>query len=482
MAEIKREHKMNIHNRFDIEVVDVNTGEIKQKAQAFNVVCNGYFNTVLNNWGYGSYIRFGSGTGTPAASDTQLFTHVGSKGVSLGTGNIKTDDAANGVFRLSISCSISNAEYVGTSFTEVGWATSSTLLSHAMLQDMNGNPITIAHTSTDIINIYCNVYLHYDRQGNGISISRDIAMSGFIAWALLVTGRTDWGFGYAVGTLSGNKPCTNASTTFDLTNRTVKIKGQIATGSANLSGIGCIICGNISSGTVQSGWLAIEKGTDGFSAFSVTNETIGTGDGTKVKFKTKTHYPYNAKVYVNGVEKTSGVTVKRWLSLSVDGNGGIGSSTYTNGTPFFKRYLENISAYSNIRSGDGGYQMYQGEVLEYPQTETGMYTIYGANNIRVAGSNDGANWTEFNGTPSYDTPIDPAYQHFRYYKVLSWSGSSSYVYPKVNDYDGYNVIFDTPPAQGDVITIDYTTDYIPKDSDHVVDVEITFTFGEWQGN
>ena len=39
----KKEVAINasIHNRFDIEVVDSQTGEVKQKAQADNVICQG---------------------------------------------------------------------------------------------------------------------------------------------------------------------------------------------------------------------------------------------------------------------------------------------------------------------------------------------------------------------------------------------------------------------------------------------------------
>jgi hypothetical protein len=41
----------------------------------------------------------------------------------------------------------------------------------------------------------------------------------------------------------------------------------------------------------------------------------------------------------------------------------------------------------------------------------------------------------------------------------------------------YNVVFDTAPANGLLVTADYTTKYIPKDSDHVLDVTMKIQFG-----
>ena len=52
--------------------------------------------------------------------------------------------------------------------------------------------------------------------------------------------------------------------------------------------------------------------------------------------------------------------------------------------------------------------------------------------------------------------------------MLNWNSNS-----------GKAIVFDTAPANGDVITIDYHTPYIAKDSDHVYDMTVTFQFGEY---
>ena len=114
-----------------------------------------------------------------------------------------------------------------------------------------------------------------------------------------------------------------------------------------------------------------------------------------------------------------------------------------------------------------------GRIAEIMFPNIGVRSISGTNGT-IQGSNDGVTWNSVD-TPS--APMPDAQAHYKYYK----NNSSSNVAIYMNAYDGYNIIFDNPPAQGDVITIDYTTDYIPKDSDHVLDVELTFTFGEWTG-
>ena len=77
--EIKKTLNASIHNRFDIEIIDSKTGEVKQKAKAFNTICN---NLWLKLGSYFGHIHFGTGNGTPSQNDTTLFSFLGSKYVS----------------------------------------------------------------------------------------------------------------------------------------------------------------------------------------------------------------------------------------------------------------------------------------------------------------------------------------------------------------------------------------------------------------
>ena len=73
---MQAKEKVLLHNKFEIEVVDAATGELKQKAYAYNVIVNYYFSSRLTGSPLGvsadllRYIALGTGMGTPAITDT----------------------------------------------------------------------------------------------------------------------------------------------------------------------------------------------------------------------------------------------------------------------------------------------------------------------------------------------------------------------------------------------------------------------------
>ena len=90
--------KMGIHNRFDIEVIDKDTGKVKQKAVAYNVVCNEYFNAIINGT-IAANILIGGGSGTPSATDTTLFSYIGYASTTDGSDSINDSDEYRGIWR-----------------------------------------------------------------------------------------------------------------------------------------------------------------------------------------------------------------------------------------------------------------------------------------------------------------------------------------------------------------------------------------------
>lgn len=74
--------KMLLHNKFDVTVVDAATGKVKQAAVGYNVITNYYFSSRLTGSPCSrgtdllSYINIGVGTGTPAITDTGMFTYL----------------------------------------------------------------------------------------------------------------------------------------------------------------------------------------------------------------------------------------------------------------------------------------------------------------------------------------------------------------------------------------------------------------------
>jgi len=535
MGKLSKELRMSIHNRFDIEVVDVKTGKVKQRAQAFNVVCVGYWQSWFrqsSRYPRATEIAIGSGTGTPSASDTDLFhfeAYVAYNSTFPPQESI-TSDNANGTWRRLLRRTLGYDQCVGVNITEVGLVNTSsgrTICTHAMLQDMNGNPISLVHTDTDVINFYCNIYLHYDNQDGDIHIYDALSPyqspTGYpgctqdyegLVRRLLLSAITNNNYAenhptqYARGVQGSGVVRDTGSTDAayrksyvdDYANKTMKLAWRLDTTVGNINGMGTLM---FDCGSKDGRWetnvtdVIIEVGKTTVPPQIVTDESVGVGDGSTTKYKTKIAYPYNATVRING--QAANATVKKAPCLAlgsttIDGTTvGYPSHSYTTyGSVFYREvYPENVkvpkpntsnSGYCYISATNGQ------RVVEILSRDVGVakaYMYQSAGTATLECSNDGVTWTTLytKTTSGYSYPtIDSQYANARYFRLTSSGATGSEVRLYFNTYDGYNIIFDNPPAQGDVITIDYTTDYIPKDSDHVLDVELTFTFGEWQGN
>lgn len=316
-SEIKAKFNASIHNRFDIEVVDAKTGEIKQRAQAENVVCAGYWQFLFGaRKEYIGQIAYGSGTGTPSAADTALFNKLGSKYMSWNC--YKTDDS-NYYFKASIR--LLETDNVGATLSEIGLFESSrsVLCTHAMLTDMNGNVITIAKTATDIINIYATVFLRLNLPTwlsfvETTSESEYAFFAGIAGLRLMVN--NDYSSAFSSPSKYYGPDNTSVSATgWVFSHRpsnaekfvTLQIP-RLAAGSGNLSGgiTKIQIRGTNYSSVSQDIFLQLPG--DWYPGSDIVGEAIGTGDGTTTAFATDFVHATNATVYVNGVA-TPAVTV-----------------------------------------------------------------------------------------------------------------------------------------------------------------------------
>lgn len=312
--------KMNasIHNRFDVEVVDAVTGKVKQQAQAENVVCAGYWQFLFGaQKNYIDQIAYGSGSGTPAESDTVLFTALGYKSTSWKY--YKTDDS-NYYFKASIQ--LSETENVGATLSEIGLLASSgsILCTHAMLKDMNGNAITIAKTATDIINIYATVFLRLNLPvwlsfvettneakyaffagiaGLTLMINNDYSSGSFSSSSTFFG--PDGSAVNGIAWIFSQRPSsTQKSVTLQIP-RLAATLGNLAGGISKIR-----IRGSYSGSVIQDIFLQLPG--DWYSGSDIVGEAIGTGDGTTTAFATDFVHATNATIYVNGVAQ-SGVTV-----------------------------------------------------------------------------------------------------------------------------------------------------------------------------
>ena len=337
-----------IHNRFDVEIIDSTTGEVRQRAQAENVICAGFWNQVCKAGGYDpvtQYIQVGTGLGTPAASDTSLFKYAAGYTLSAAknSNTVVTDNTANSVYSIRRLATISETELVGSKISEVGISTSTSgsLMTHAMLTDANGNAVTINKTATDIINVYSTVFIHYAgllTTGWTLS-SEDYVRKDFFLWVigvwsfnttnatpeLLYNGSSNVGMSYRMS--SANKKGTFTAT------RMPASDGNISGGIARLRvsfRVGNSIDEFIST-SLPASWYA---------GSNITGEAIGTGNGSTTTFATDFPYATNAVVYVDGVAQ-SGVTV---TSQSTIGNNIIFATAPASGAVITADYHTSVIA------------------------------------------------------------------------------------------------------------------------------------------
>lgn len=305
----------SIHNRFDVEVIDAHTGAVKQRAQAENIIVNKMWSSYLNTVWF-NYIHYGSGIGTPATTDTQLFTFVG--GVAASSA-VENTDTVNCVYSVRKKITLSETTSVGVTITEVGIgasATSTDLCTHAMLKDANGNQISIAKTNTDIINIYATVFVHY---ANVVStLGND--PTKYMGMLQLAAGHNVYfGSGSDIYSAYYNRDgatVTNVGNSVAVDTSAKKITvnfSRLGASNANGHGIHQVINRSYSGGYIT-------MFTVPFTAISslgsnIAGEAIGTGNGSTKDFATYFTDATNATIFVDGVAAT-GVTVDNVSTVS----------------------------------------------------------------------------------------------------------------------------------------------------------------------
>ena len=147
--------KATIRNRFDIECRDIVTGEV-QKYRAHNIVLDAMWSRLVNFQSFFNYIHFGTGDGELSPERTSLFSHLGTKAAST----VSSQRALPTSYRQR-RIILNPEEYVGQEITEVGVAYgsgSTNLVTHAFLEDSEGNPISIVKTDTMVVTIYATIF------------------------------------------------------------------------------------------------------------------------------------------------------------------------------------------------------------------------------------------------------------------------------------------------------------------------------------
>ena len=150
--------KVNIHNRFDVHIDNIETGEHREFV-GYNIILDQMWTRLCGGSSYFGYIHFGTGTGTPTPERTSLFSHLGTKS-AVTEETIKALPVSSWKRKIVLN----PEEFVGFKISEVGIAFDSgisSLVTHAMLKDSEGNAISITKKDTDVVTIYATVFITF---------------------------------------------------------------------------------------------------------------------------------------------------------------------------------------------------------------------------------------------------------------------------------------------------------------------------------
>ena len=375
---------IKIHNRFDIEVKDIRTGEIVQKAQAENIVLNNMYSylcsNVNNKVAINEYIHFGKGTGIISPLRTSLFNRLSGNQSTIVETVINSPPTASYCKKKIV---ITSSEQVGETITEVGIhsANSTSVYTHALLKDSEGNQISIGpKTETQEITIYSTVYAT-------VSLPDGCSLSLYTYSSKILNSLLKLLLGYETSSLSAIN-----------TNSQMQLRVSTDKNATNPT-------------TYYSDYIS--QLYVSFTTHDIPNKKSSTG---RVRFDSSV------------------------------GNGKIWSIAIM-GTNFQRDGLMRIL---------------------FPNTLWQGYNFIG----KSIGVGDGSTkkfnlpWSDINTTKEYKIYIDGALK------------TKNVDYTLANEVEETSVTFADAPASGLAITGDWWVDYIPKDSDHVLDITLTITYGE----
>ena len=505
------ELRASIHNRFDVEVIDAATGELTQKARAFNVICDTFWTRLFNvsgdNWRplhRFLYVLYGGGSGTPAATDTELCSQLGALDASSTT--TVSMNRRTGIGQSQAVVTLNAEDAVGDTITELGIGYDQThCVTHALLQDMNGNPISITKTDTDVIKIYATVFVHwpdvgwYSGAANMVADSTNMeSFIAILAGAYRQYSPTGlfWFRGASRHTGDTENLMAIIRPTISAANKSITVPYRYAAADGNLPVRAInLIFGYDDYASARTNCLVLKFGS-WFTPPAISGEAVGTGDGSTVGFATAFPVKSDAAVFVDGVA-ASGCTVRGGPADAAHMEQYFNQLVASDATAFTENGAPIYAGSSDIRAAGMLIHTERNAftaAYENPYSSLGVAsfacTHYGGPNsvtYKVQASDDCIAWSDVgdlvlvSGGGSLSVPAAlRTKKYFRFGRTVS-ADTTIYATAAADVPDtAHNIVFDTPPAAGAVVTAGYVPDCIAKDENHVLDLTVTFTVGEYQ--
>ena len=523
MIEIK--HKAKLHNRFDIVVKDIQTGE-EEHYETENIILDRLYSEVLcinANRKIGAQLAFGNGAGTLEATRTALFSELGRKSTAIEDSNF---DLEGGYTTKRVV--INPNEYVGETFTEVGLAhTSSGIETHAMIEDSEGNPISIGpKTDTQEITIYSTFYAevaggymefpHTTNQGSQSQSPALQVLTGYLSTKALRNNASFTSSGRTIISQRGDKTVGDMSyvsrpeSLLDTTHRftvsdlalkkkqTPVFRLESANGNGKIKSIAFDLQPReeISSNSWFTGIRFVFPNA-AFSGHTFTDRVIGTGDGATTGF----NLDWDEQVEDSDTIKVDGTIKTRGTDYTIKpfSNGTTVRARNMQGT-VYSSYYANTTTFSMLSGSASQHSIANTHFPIYMTYDFGSSRIWNLDAITVNNSNalrrlrhliveistDETNWTEIlelTGDPDagmYSFTNGEINQPFRYLRIniVEKRHSSDLNCGFALHVNNDQIEFTSPPAENAPITGDWKVPYIPKDTGHMVDFQLTMQFGE----
>ena len=533
-------------NNYRLQHIDTITGEILHDLEFHNVVLDQIIDTVIygsnHPWSgestdHGLGIAIGSGSGTPSTSDTQLFHEIKKflrerDGV---TGRCSKENNNTLLFSVSVTIPARASEVydiseVGVCFHKGSYDNDYVLVTHALILDSEGNPITVKKKDTDRVILDCEVYITFESEGienfDVEAFMENSLFSGTLAIQYL--------FGAATS-LEAQRVCDayfwknynqnfiNCPSTYVLPRPSwVKDKNAktitVNFGPSRLPEYSMpVYIRGITFGKL--GTIKLPNETI-FPRYKISNITVGIGDGVRTKFKCPLNYfiQDSETIRVGAEEKirNTDYTIDNeanqdeLIELSA-GNEAIisgGLYQYTYRLPFFRKPFGKIPYVGSDHYGNFGqngfdpshplYLDFKESVklntLRVPLNSSGItFTLFGRDTEEEDWTLIGQ-FTPNNTNNHYN--FDLCY--YRYIKLTSTKLTPEIGLPGNSDNGDYNenyntiakckkgcyfigyvgdgIEFTTPPPPGAAITMDAYTDLPFVSPNNVLDLSATLTF------
>ena len=526
------ENKIKLHNKFEVKVLDLD-GNVKSEQVAYNVVLDTIYAKLLAWMPFFQGIAFGTGSGVPAATDTQLFNYLGWRQMGQTDCGTLEEKRNFPVFSRKRRITLHADEFVGQTLTEVGIAYSSAtntsgdgnttyggIVTHAMLA------VPIPKTALDVVQIDATMYLDFgdylmaDYDDKVYWIGDNPIVDYFFGavfpscqWYLSsgrvrdnVVNQTQIGVSAAIARTSWvadalNKKLTTPVTRFDVSAGNGAVRG-IGFGSANNKGI----------------FGSLMPIPDVFEEYQITAEAVGTGNGVATGFDLDWNgfIAGSEEIFVDGVKQTIGFAVeddrvqnlfsKKTPLPALPGTGygcafspdGSYLAAAHDSSPYITVYKREGDTFTKLpalsalpSNGRGCAFSPDGSYLAVAHNNSPYITVYQYDSYIPSQSNNivfatppGLVTGEAVGTGN-GTETDFALDHEPITGSLTvyLNGVATSAYTLA----GSTVTFTAAPALGDVITADYKysctisanykVPYIPKDANHVLDLQCSIVWG-----